>query len=133
MPDVVAARAPKLIKLEFGFAAFQDHMAALNPPTQNTSAAAPPPPPLEEEDQLKKYLDEAAPPPGTNALQWWGDNEWKFPAVAAMARQHLSVPATSASAERIFSLAGRLYGDLTHGLSEVSLEDRMWAKINRHN
>ena len=57
----------------------------------------------------------------------WKENldPWHF--------QHLSVPATSASAERIFSLAGRLYGDLTHNLSETNLEERMWAKINRHN
>ena len=107
-------------------------MEALNPHTPNTTTLPPPPPP-EEEDQLKKYLDEPLAAKGSDVLEWWGANEWKFPAVAAMARQHLSVPATSASAERIFSLAGRLYGDLTHGLTETNLEERMWAKINRHN
>jgi hypothetical protein len=63
-------------------------------------------------------------------LQWWAEHEEVLPHLSRMARQFLGCPATSASAERVFSLAGRLYGDLTQAMNDVSLEERMWAKVN---
>ena len=45
--------------------------------------------------------------------------------------QYLGCPATSASAERVFSLAGRLYNDLRQNMTDLTLEERMWAKVNR--
>ena len=52
-----------------------------------------------------------------------------------MARQYLGVPATSASAERLFSVAGRTYHDLRQNLKDEMasqmLETTMWARINR--
>lgn len=64
-------------------------------------------------------------------LEWWSANEHRFPRLSRMALQYLGCPATSASAERTFSLAGRLFSDLRQSMSDVSLEERMWAKINR--
>ena len=40
------------------------------------------------------------------------------------------VPATSASTERLFRIAGRTYDDLRQGMSEQMLEMLMWARIN---
>ena len=51
--------------------------------------------------------------------------------LARMAQQFLAVPATSASAARVFSLAGRIFSDLTQHQNDTTLEERMWAKINR--
>ena len=51
--------------------------------------------------------------------------------LARMAQQFLAVPATSASAARVFSLAGRIFSDLTQNQNDTTLEERMWAKINR--
>ena len=50
-----------------------------------------------------------------------------------MADQYLQLacPASSATVERFFSLAGRLLDKTTANLMETTLEDRMWAKINR--
>ena len=39
------------------------------------------------------------------------------------------VPATSASAERLFRIAGRTYDDLRQGMKEQMLEVLMWARI----
>ena len=47
-----------------------------------------------------------------------------------MVRQYLSCPASSASAERIFSITGRLFDDLSQAMKEENLEERMWA--NQH-
>jgi hypothetical protein len=45
-------------------------------------------------------------PMNTDPLEWWAANEINFPALIVMAMQYLGVPATSASAERLFSLTG---------------------------
>ena len=42
----------------------------------------------------------------TNPLDWWRVNATRFPLVAKLAMQILAIPATSAPAERVFSLAG---------------------------
>ena len=62
---------------------------------------------------------------------WWAENEKVFPQLSRMARQYLGCPATSASAERLFSIAGRVYDDLRQGMDESMLELLMWARINR--
>ena len=41
-----------------------------------------------------------------NPLNWWKSHEVKFPLVAKLARRLLSVPATPAPSERLFSDAG---------------------------
>ena len=43
-----------------------------------------------------------------NPLEWWKNNQMKFPTVAAIAKKFLAVQATSASSERIFSRARRI-------------------------
>jgi hypothetical protein len=61
----------------------------------------------------------------------WAANEINFPALSVMAWQYLGVPATSASAERLFSLAGRAFDDLRQKMKEEMLEILMWARINK--
>ena len=56
--------------------------------------------------------------------------ESEYPHLSKMARQYLGVPATSASAERLFSIAGRVYDDLRQNTDDGVLEERMWARIN---
>jgi len=48
-----------------------------------------------------------------------------------MARQYLGVPATYASAERLFSIANRTFDDLRQTMKGDMLEMVMWARINR--
>jgi hypothetical protein len=50
-----------------------------------------------------------------------------------MARQYFGVPATSVSAERLFSLAGRAFDDMRQQMKEEMLEILMWARINKKN
>ena len=58
---------------------------------------------------------------------------FNFPALSVMARQYLGVPATSASAERLFSLAGRAFDDLRQGMKEEMLKMLMWARRRGHS
>ena len=101
---------------------------AVNANTQQANAASVTPCAVKSE--IDKYLDEVV-AIEIDPLQWWSTNEKRFPHVARRARQFLGCPATSASAERVFSLAGRLYSDLRQHMTDGTLEERMWAKVNR--
>jgi hypothetical protein len=68
------------------------------------------PPPLEEliQSEMKGYI--AEPPNNTECtnLDWWKRNEGKYPKLARMAKKYLSIPASSVSAERVFSMTGNI-------------------------
>lgn len=81
--------------------------------------------------EAERYLELPAAPMKTDPLEWWAENEIDFPALSVMARQYLGIPATSASAERLFSIAGRAFDDLRQHMKEQMLEMLMWARINR--
>ena len=85
--------------------------------------------PVKSEAEL--YLEMPAPPMHQDVLKWWASNETKFSALSNMASHYLGVPATSASAERLFSIAGRTYDDLRESLKDDMLETTMGARINR--
>jgi hypothetical protein len=68
--------------------------------------------------EAHRYLELPAVPMNTDPLGWWAANEINFPALSVMAWQYLGVPATSASTERLFSLAGRAFDDLRQKMME---------------
>ena len=82
------------------------------------------------EEEVNKYLALPQGSMSVNVLEWWKLHEKEFPRVARMARQSLSVPATSACCERFFSAAGLAFEDLRQAMSEGHLEHLMWAKFN---
>ena len=41
-------------------------------------------------------------------LKWWKEHAAKFPYLSQLARRYLAMPATSASVERLFSVAGQV-------------------------
>ena len=55
-------------------------------------------------------------------LQWWKENEKRYPALAQEARRVLSMPSTSASSARVFSTAGRVVTSLRASLSPESVD-----------
>ena len=99
------------------------------------SSTAPRTPSLQtiEKSEAELWLEMSPVPMDTDPLEWWGQNEHRFPNLRRMAQQYLMVPASSASAERVFSLAGRLYSDLRQFMKDGTLEERMWAKVNMEN
>ncbi|GBC12853.2 zinc finger BED domain-containing protein RICESLEEPER 2-like [Rhizophagus irregularis DAOM 181602=DAOM 197198] len=59
-------------------------------------------------DELNSYFN-STPEPGTiNVLEWWKGHKSNYPTLAKMARNYLSIPATSAPVERLFSESGNL-------------------------
>ena len=103
-------------------------LGRIEQPSSDTQAPAAP---MGVTNELDKFLALPIADMDTDILEWWAEHESQLPNLSKMARQYLGCPATSASAERVFSLAGRIYGDLNQGMSPENLEERMWAKINR--
>ena len=80
------------------------------------------------EAELNAYTRVQQVPLDTDPLMWWKQHVQEFPRLARMARQHLAVPATSASPERLFSSVGLVKSDLRGRLLDSTLIDVMWAK-----
>ena len=59
-------------------------------------------------------------------LEWWRTRKNTYPLLATLARRVLAVPATSASAERLFSKAGLTLTDKRNRLSGDSVELLVW-------
>lgn len=55
--------------------------------------------------ELQKYLDLPRAPKKGNNLNWWKDNQKEFPILSKIARDILSISATSVPSERLFSRA----------------------------
>ncbi|XP_077270177.1 E3 SUMO-protein ligase ZBED1-like [Temnothorax americanus] len=61
-----------------------------------------------EGDDFAKYVAETQIDHNLDLCAWWKAHEVCFPAVAKIARQILCIPASSATAERVFSSAGNI-------------------------
>lgn len=72
----------------------------------------------DEEDELQRYLHDKCAPEKTDVLRWWSEHEKIYPILAQMARDHLSIMATSVPVERLFSKAGLLDEPLRNALKE---------------
>ena len=84
--------------------------------------------------EIRKYINlkKAEVAPYENVLKFWRENCENYPHLARLARKVLSIPASSAAVERIFSLLKRLdpaararmnYETLTHLIRMITLEN----------
>ncbi|KAI9035395.1 uncharacterized protein KD926_003670 [Aspergillus affinis] len=58
-------------------------------------------------DEATQYLD--SDPVEAKPLQFWRNNQSRFPAIALLARDALSIPATGIGVERLFNTARNVY------------------------
>ena len=80
------------------------------------------------ETELNAYMRVQQVVNDTDPLMWWKQHQQEFPRLSRMVRQYLSVPASSASPERLFSSVGLVKSDLRGRLLDTTLIDVMWAK-----
>lgn len=89
---------------------------------------------VESGDEIARFIratSQAA--RGVDALDWWKENESKFPTIASRARDVLAVQASSVASESVFSRAGCLIDDKRTRLGDDSIRVCMllnsWVKI----
>jgi hypothetical protein len=75
--------------------------------------------------ELNAYTRVHQVPLDTDPLMWWKKHVQEFPHLTRMVRQHMTVPATSASPERLFSSVGIVKSDLWGSLLDTTLIDVM--------
>ena len=63
-------------------------------------------------------------------LEWWKNNQTKFPILSKMAKQYHAIPASSAPIERVFSISTRVVTNSRTNLTPDSLEQLMMLKVN---
>jgi len=77
---------------------------------------------------MSAYMRVQQVPLNTDPLMWWKQHVQEFPHLARMARQCLTVPATSASPDRLLSSVGLVKSDWRGNLLDTTLIDVLWAK-----
>ena len=60
----------------------------------------------EHRDEFSHFLQEPPLHPSKEPMEWWQQNEKRFPKLASLARKYLCTPATSVPSEKVFSAAG---------------------------
>jgi hypothetical protein len=71
----------------------------------------------EEDDEVSRYLKEPIMDTEIDALKWWKKNSGRFPKLAKIAKDVLSVPASTLASEAAFSLSGRVITDFRANLA----------------
>ena len=69
-------------------------------------------------------------PKDTDVLCWWKQNEFRFPLLSTAARAVLSVPASSAASERVFSEAGNIVTPLRSRLDPTNVARLVYIHHN---
>ncbi|XP_028109686.1 zinc finger BED domain-containing protein DAYSLEEPER-like [Camellia sinensis] len=84
-----------------------------------------------QKSEVEQYLEELVFPSNEsfNILHWWKVNKAKFPTLARIARDVLSVPATTVALEAAFSVGGRVIDETRASL----LPDIVEALITCHD
>lgn len=66
----------------------------------------------------------------SDPLQWWEDRKIVYPTLYALSQRFLSIPATSAPSERLWSLASRIVTIRRAKLESTLISDLMFVKEN---
>ena len=86
----------------------------------------------QEYDEVEKYLDSPCEPIITNPLTFWRDNKNKYQKLAIVAQKVLSIPASSAPVERLFSIAGKVVRPDRCRLTDERFTKMMFIRCNNN-
>lgn len=81
--------------------------------------------------ELEQYLSIPCAYIKTDPLKWWSDHQKQFQCLSKVAKQYLSIPATSVESERHFSAAGRTVTKIRNRLSPEVTETLLFVNRNK--
>ena len=85
----------------------------------------------DDHDEITRYLLDPCLEMKSNPLQYWKEDK-SFPKISKIAEVVLSIPASSAAVERLFSIVGKTYRPDRCRLSDNKFEQLMFIKCNFH-
>ena len=85
------------------------------------------------EKDLDKYEQYSLAPSDVDILQWWKKHEEVLPILSQIAKQVLSIPASSAKSERVFSTGGNIVTKKRNRLNPKLVETLIIIKENAKN
>lgn len=68
--------------------------------------------------------------PGESPIKWWRERRGAFPILSKLAAKYLSIPASSASVERVFSQAGLTLTKLRNRMGADTLEELLMIEYH---
>ena len=78
--------------------------------------------------KLQNYLDcEVS---TSDPLQFWRENQSRFPRLYQIARQTFCAPGSTAAVERIFSIAGYILSQRRTRLTDNNFQNQLFANVN---
>ena len=83
------------------------------------------------EKEFQRYEAFSLPPKNVNILQWWKSHENVLPLLSKLAKKVLTVPASSAKSERVFSCGGNFVTPKRNSLGAKKVEDLIVIKENK--
>ena len=126
-PENPQPEVPQVAGLEGALQHFFDPIApiqrAVDDDEQNDSEA-------ERKDEILVFKRAATLAFGKCPLEWWAVNLYKFPLISKVARKFLCCPVTSASPERVFSVAGRVIEKRRNRLTGAKAENLIFLHEN---
>jgi hypothetical protein len=81
--------------------------------------------------EYENFRKEKKPDDTVCTLNWWKNNNTKYPSISILARKYLSIPATSTSSERVFSTAGNICTKLRAALAPKNVDMLIFLAKNR--
>ena len=90
--------------------------------------------PWSTDDEIKRELDlfisKTYKRTKEETLAWWKDNEKDFKYLSVLAKKYLSVQASSAAVERMFSLCSHIFSNKRRRLGAKFFCDLVYFKLN---
>ena len=84
----------------------------------------------QNESEVESYFSQPTLPENADPLDYWKQSS--FPILSKLAQHYLSIPASSAPVERLFSIAGKIYRPDRCSLSDSVFQKLITIKCNGH-
>ena len=82
------------------------------------------------ESEIKDYLKQPCTDMTSNPLEYWKGQQSNYPVLSTLASRYLTIPASSAPVERLFSIAGKIFRPDRCSMKDQTFERLMMIKCN---